>query len=129
MPFKGPIARATLRTSFALGLRVLALAGTLLLLARLLGPTRFGTFAALAALAVFLGTLATFGANITLLRDLSRDASRHDAVLPCALGATALCGSLLLALYLVLAFAWLPVGALTPSPIAKFPPSCVRGSI
>ncbi len=117
MPFKGPIARATLRTSFVLGLRVLAQAGTLLLLAHLLGPARFGAFAALAALAVLFGTLATFGANITLLRDLSRDASRRDAVLRCALGVTALCGSLLLALYLALAFAWLRLDAVD-APVA-----------
>ncbi|MGH8403185.1 MAG: lipopolysaccharide biosynthesis protein, partial [Gammaproteobacteria bacterium] len=58
---KGPIARGTIRTGIVLGLRLLVQAGTLLLVARLLGPREYGAFAGVAALAVMLGTLATFG--------------------------------------------------------------------
>lgn len=107
MPFKGPIARATFRTSFVLGLRLATQAGTLLLLAHLLGPAGFGAFAALAALAVLLGTLATFGTHLTLMRDLSQDPLRREKLLPTTLGSTALCGTLLFALYLLLSSTWL----------------------
>ena len=100
---KGPIARATLRTSTVLGLRLFVQAGTLLLVARLLGPHDFGAFAGVAALAVMLGTLSTFGTHIVLLAEVSREPQRRAAVLPFALSTTVLCGSLLFVLYLLLA--------------------------
>lgn len=98
--FSGPIARATLRTSGVLGIRLLVQAGNLFLLARLLGPGHFGEFASLAALGMFLGNLATFGTHITLVRDLARDAGRRSEVLPAALGTTVFCGAALLLCYL-----------------------------
>ena len=104
---KGPIARATLRTSAVLGLRLLVQAGTLLLVARLLGPHDFGAFAGVAALAVMLGTLSTFGTHIVLLAEVSREPQRRAAVLPFALSTTLICGSLLFALYLLLAMSLL----------------------
>lgn len=104
---KGPIARSTLRTSSVLGLRLIAQAGTLVLLARLLGPMHFGAYAALAALAVLLSTLATFGTHLTLLRDLSQDLAKREQALCLTLGTTALCATLLFALYLLLSFTWL----------------------
>ncbi|MDD4888072.1 MAG: oligosaccharide flippase family protein [Thiomonas sp.] len=99
----GPIARATLRTSSVLGLRLFAQAGTLLLVARMLGPHDFGAFAGVAAVAVMLGTLSTFGTHIVLLAEVSRDPQRRASVLPFALSTTLICGSLLFALYLLLA--------------------------
>ncbi|OIQ85304.1 polysaccharide biosynthesis protein [mine drainage metagenome] len=99
----GPIASATLRTSAVLGLRLVVQAGTLLLVARLLGPHGFGAFAGVAALAVMLGTLSTFGTHIVLLAEVSREPQRRAAVLPFALSTTLICGSLLFALYLLLA--------------------------
>ena len=48
----GPIARGTLRTTFVPGLRLPVQAGTLLLVARMLGPQQFGAFAGVAALMV-----------------------------------------------------------------------------
>ena len=65
--FKGAIARSTIRTSFVLGLRLVVQAGTLLLVARMLGPEQYGAFAAIAALAVLMGTFATFGTHFVLL--------------------------------------------------------------
>ncbi|QJX02113.1 oligosaccharide flippase family protein [Alcanivorax sp. IO_7] len=65
--FKGPIALGTIRTSLVLGLRLIIQAGTLLLVTRILGPEKFGAFAGVVALAVLLGTLSTFGANIIFL--------------------------------------------------------------
>lgn len=53
----GPIARATIRTSFVLGLRLLVQAGTLLLVARMLGPADYGAFAAIAAALFGMATL------------------------------------------------------------------------
>lgn len=100
---KGPIARATLRTSAVLGLRLVAQAGTLLLVARLLGPARFGAFAGIAALAVLLGALSTFGTHLVLLRELAHSHERRDAVLPFALGATLLCSGVLFLLYVGIA--------------------------
>lgn len=99
---KGPIARGTIRTSFVLGLRLIVQAGTLLLVARMLGPQQFGAFAGVAALAVILGTLATFGTNTVLLGEVSKDPARRDEVLPYAVPFTLSCGAALLAIYLLI---------------------------
>lgn len=99
----GPIARATVRTSLVLALRLAIQVGTLLLVARMLGPAAFGAFAAFAALALVLGTLSTFGAQLVLLGETARDPNRHGEVLRYAVPTTIICGSLLFAGYLVLA--------------------------
>jgi O-antigen/teichoic acid export membrane protein len=90
-------------------------AGTLLIVARLLGPTNFGAFAAIAALAVLMGTLATFGTHLALLRDVSQASAKGKQMLPLALGTTSLCGAVLLALYLVLSFWWLDLDTVDPA--------------
>ncbi|MGN6655135.1 MAG: lipopolysaccharide biosynthesis protein [Rhodanobacter sp.] len=101
--FSGPIARATLRTSFVLGMRLLVQAGTLLLVARMLGPHQFGAFAGVSALAVILGTLAAFGTPLVLLGEVSRDPARRQEVLCYAAPTTILFGSALLITYLLIA--------------------------
>jgi O-antigen/teichoic acid export membrane protein len=98
----GPIARGTIRTSFVLGLRLIVQAGTLLLVARMLGPDQFGAFAGVAALAVILGTLSTFGTHLVLLGDVSRAPGRRDEVLRYAVPSTLLCGGVLLAIFLLI---------------------------
>lgn len=98
---KGPIALGTIRTSFVLGLRLLVQAGTLLLVARMLGPDQFGAFAGVAALAVLLGTLSTCGTHLVLLGEISKEPSRRDQVLPYAIPCTLLSGSILLVAYLL----------------------------
>lgn len=100
---KGPVARATLRTSAALGLRLLVQAGTLLVVARLLGPKSYGGFAGITALAVMLGTMSTFGTHLVLLREVAKVPSRRDAVLRYALSTTLICGGLLLVAYFSIA--------------------------
>lgn len=100
----GPIARATVRTTGVLVARLLVQAGTLLVLARLFGSAQYGTFASLAALAIFLGALAPFGTQLTLVREISRDPHQRQAVLPAAIGTTLLVGAALLFLYLVISF-------------------------
>ncbi|MEA3261632.1 MAG: lipopolysaccharide biosynthesis protein [Pseudomonadota bacterium] len=109
---KGPIALGTIRTSFALGLRLLIQAGTLLLVARMLGPQNFGLFAGVTSLAVLLGTLSTFGTQFVLLGEMSRDPSQRDNVLSYAIPTTLLCGLLLLVLYQALVRWILPSGAI-----------------
>lgn len=99
---QGPIARGTLRTTGVLGLRLLVQAGTLLLVARMLGPQQFGAFAGVAALAVILGTLATFGTHLVLLGEVSKDPTRRASVLPYAIPITLLCGGALLLVYLLI---------------------------
>lgn len=98
----GPIARGTVRTTFVLGLRLVVQAGTLLLVARMLGPDEFGAFAGIAALAVILGTLATFGSHLVLLGEVSKDPARRGRVLEWAVPTTLLCGAALLAIYLLI---------------------------
>jgi O-antigen/teichoic acid export membrane protein len=98
---KGSIARGTVRTTFVLGLRLLVQAGTLLLVARMLGPHEFGAFAGIAALATILGTLSTVGTHLVLLGEVSKEPGRRNQVLPYAVPTTLLCGSGLFAVYLV----------------------------
>lgn len=99
---KGPIARGTVRTSAVLGLRLLVQAGTLLIVARMLGPNQFGAFAGVAALAVLLGTLATFGTHLVLLGEVSKEPARSEQVLPYSVPTTLLCGAVLLGVYLLI---------------------------
>lgn len=111
MPLNGPIAKSTIRTSFVLGLRVLIQAGTLLIVARMLGPDQFGAFAGVAALAVMLGTLSTFGTHIVFLGEVSKEPARRDEVLPWAIPTTLICGGTLLGTYLLLCELALQVAA------------------
>lgn len=103
----GPIARATIRTSFVLGVRLLVQAGTLLLVARMLGPTDYGAFAAIAALAVLMGTFANFGTHLVLLAEVSKNPSHRQPVLAYAVPATLISGSALFLLYLAAGQFWL----------------------
>lgn len=105
---QGQIARATIRTSFVLGLRLVVQAGTLLLVARLLGPAQFGAFAGVTALAVLLGTLSTFGMHLVLLGEMSKDPGRREIVLCYALPTTLACGGVLLAVFLSICMLVLP---------------------
>lgn len=104
---KGPIARATIRTSFVLGLRLIVQAGTLLLVARMLGPADYGAFAAIAALAVLMGTFATFGTHLVLLAEVSKDREQRAPVLRYAVPTTLISGSMLFMLYLAVGEFWL----------------------
>lgn len=103
----GPIARATIHTSFVLGLRLVVQAGTLLLVARMLGPSDYGAFAAIAALAVLMGTFATFGTHLVLLAEVSKSADQRQPVLAYAVPITLISGSVLFLLYLATGQFWL----------------------
>lgn len=99
---RGPIARATIRTSSALALRVVVQAGSLLLVARLLGPEDFGAFAGVAALAVMLGTLSTFGIHLVLFEEVSKAPERRTHVLRYALPVTMVAGAMLLLVFFII---------------------------
>lgn len=100
--FRGPIALAALRTSVVLGLRLIVQAGTLLLVARMLGPGQFGSFVGVAALAVLLGTLSTFGTHLVLLGAMSKDPVSRAQILSYALPTTLLCGGALLIAFVLI---------------------------
>jgi O-antigen/teichoic acid export membrane protein len=91
-----------LKTTGVMGLRLTAQAGALLLLSRLLGASAFGLFAALASIAVVLGSLASFGTNFTLMRDVASDTEHGRTILPQALGTTIVLGFLIWILYIAL---------------------------
>jgi O-antigen/teichoic acid export membrane protein len=97
---RGPIALGTIRTTFVLGLRLLVQAGTLLIVARMLGPHQFGAFAGVAALALLLGTLSTFGTHMVLLGEVSKEPARRQGVLNYAVPTTLMCGAALFLIYL-----------------------------
>lgn len=98
----GPIAKATIRTSFVLGLRLVVQAGTLLLVARMLGPEKFGTFAGIAALAVLVGAFSTFGTHFVLLGEVSKDRRQREQVLAYAVPTTLIGGSILFFVYMAI---------------------------
>jgi O-antigen/teichoic acid export membrane protein len=103
----GPIARATVRTSAVLLIRLLAQVGTLLIVARLLGAADFGAFAGMAALAVTLGALSTFGTHLLLLREVSCAPEQPAQLKPVAVATTLLSATVLLGIYLLLTVFWL----------------------
>lgn len=109
------IGRKTLHTTAALGLRLAVQASNLLVVTRILGPEGFGAFAGIAALAVTLGTLSSFGTHLVLLREMSLKPERGDEVLPFALGTTAFFGGLLLLTLIGVVF------TLLPHPLAMLP--------
>lgn len=99
---KGPIARATIRTSFVLGLRLVVQAGTLLLVARMLGPEQFGAFAGVAALAVLMGAFSTFGTHLVLLGEVAKQAVRRNQILTYAAPTALLCGTALFFIFVLI---------------------------
>lgn len=109
MSFRGPITRGTILTSAVLGLRLLVQAGTLLLLAHLLGPAGFGTLAGLASLAVVMGTLSNFGTHLVALAEIAKRPGDGHRILSHALPTTLICGTLLLAAYV--AICWIAYGS------------------
>lgn len=96
----GPIAQSTLKTSAVFALRLGVQAGTLLLVARMLGPDTFGAFAGIAALAVLVGTFSTFGTHLVLLGEVSKNKESRDQVLAYAIPTTLISGAILFLLYL-----------------------------
>ena len=99
---KGPVARATLRTSVVMLVRLGLQAGSLFLVARVLGPPLFGAYVGTAALAILLGTLTTFGTPLVLLAEASRAYRRRLRVLPYCVSTSLIVGSFLFPLFIAL---------------------------
>jgi O-antigen/teichoic acid export membrane protein len=83
-------------------LRLVVQVSMLFLLARYLGPAQFGAFAGVAALAVGLGTLSSFGLGFVVLSETARTADAARQVVPQAAGATLLSAVILAPVYLLL---------------------------
>lgn len=96
----GPIARSTLHTGIVLGLRLLIQAGTLLIIARMLGPDQYAAFAGMVALAVLLGTFSTFGTHLVLFAEVAKDPEQRSRVLSYAVPTTLITGSILFFVYI-----------------------------
>ncbi|RLL38307.1 lipopolysaccharide biosynthesis protein [Acinetobacter cumulans] len=109
----GPISKSTIRTSFVLGIRLLVQAGTLLLVARLLGASDYGLFAGIAALAVLMGTFSTFGTHLVLLSEVSKSPKLCTQILSYAVPTTLIFGCGLFLLYMLIC--WLFFYGLSPS--------------
>lgn len=106
--------QTALRTSVVLGLRLVVQAASLLIVARLLGPGQYGAFAGIAALAVMLSTLSSFGMHLILLGKVSKEPSQREKVLSLALPTTLLCGAFLLLIFVLLCrFGLLEYGAVS----------------
>ncbi|MDO3382826.1 oligosaccharide flippase family protein [Gilvimarinus algae] len=97
----GAVATATIRTGLVLGVRLLVLAGTLLLVARMLGSQQFGVFAGACSLALFLGSLSSFGSQLMMLRAVSKNAESSEEILSYAIPLVLLLGAIALVCFLV----------------------------
>lgn len=99
LPRLGPIARNSLQTLGVYALRLLIQLALLFVLAHYLGPGGYGEFAAIAALALGLGTLSSFGMGFVVLGETAKSPPSGQAVLAQAVPATCLSAALLLPLY------------------------------
>lgn len=87
-----PIARSTIGTSGIFAAKLGVQAGTLVILARLLGAEQFGMFAAITAAAVILGSITNLGINILLLKEASNSTEAKDEILCYALPSILIAG-------------------------------------
>lgn len=88
-----------MKTLIVCGLRLGVQLALMFLVARYLGPSQFGEFAGIAALAVGLGTLSSFGLGFLVLGESARSAERGYALLTQAASVTWLSAFLLGGLY------------------------------
>lgn len=105
---KGPIARATVRTSAVFGLRLSLQVITLLLVTRMLGPVAYGAFAGVMGLAIFLGAFSGCGMPLEQMRASARAEGPDGVALPYALPAILLVGGALLLLFVPVCLLFLP---------------------
>lgn len=108
---KGPIARATLRTTAVFALRLVLQALTLLLVTYLLGPAAYGAFSGVMGLAIFLGAIAACGMPLMQMKAISRAGGQKEKVLPYATPAVLLVGTALLLFFIPLCLLVFPKSA------------------
>lgn len=102
----GPVASAALKTTVVLGFRLALQTAGLILVARALGPSLYGAFAAISGLAFMFGTLSTFGTHLLVIAATSRRGAASASELSIAPPITLLCGAGLLIAYLATGLAW-----------------------
>lgn len=91
----------TAKTSLILLLRLAAQGVVLLTMARLLGAANYAVLAGLSALAITMGSLATLGTHVLLLKTIVAEPERRTQALALALGATSRTATLLFIIYIV----------------------------
>jgi O-antigen/teichoic acid export membrane protein len=89
----GTLAKNTLLATFFNGIRLLAQAASLILLARLVGPTELGRFAGIAGMAISLGALSGLGLGLVMYQEAANRKSKLGAYWRITLATTVLCGS------------------------------------
>lgn len=100
--------QATFSTGAGLGARAFVQAAIFVILSRTLGVQSYGSFAAIFALASIFGSLAAFGSQVVLLRDVSRNRSVFSTAWASTLLTISLSSPILFVAYLVLARWMLP---------------------
>lgn len=106
----GRLARNAAVFSAGLGLRTIAQAAVFLIVARVLGASGYGAYSAVLALAMGGGLLVGLGAGVVMVRDTARDPCVFARSWGRTLAALLVTAPLVLGVYLVLAWLWLPVG-------------------
>ena len=92
---RGMLAKNTVLATFYNGIRLLAQAASLILLARLVGPTDLGRFAGIAGMATTLGALSGLGLGLVMYQEAAKRTSELGAYWRISLATTVLCGSVI----------------------------------
>jgi len=100
---RGTLSKGTVQTFLVLCLRMLSQAATLILATRLLGPHLYGSYAAVASLAVLLGVLPNLGTGYLMLADTSSRSEASSNIWRYAWPASCAAGLALIAVFIPLA--------------------------
>jgi len=105
----GALARSGGETLAVFGMRFVAQAGFLYLLARFLGPGQFGEYAAITSLAVILGALSSLGIGFVVLGDTAQSAPQARELLSSVIPVTIFATLALFPIYLWVS--WVALGS------------------
>lgn len=97
--FGSTITKSTLSTTLVLIIRLTLQAGTLIILANLLGAKYFGIFTGLTGFALILGSLATLGTHLVLLSEISKKNKTRSEILEYSIPTTLITGAALVLFY------------------------------
>lgn len=106
----GRLAKGTMAMTAGMGLRTIGQAIVFLIVARVLGVEAYGAYAAVLAIAGALGSFGGSGTQILMLRDAACDPARFPLAWGRVLAAIALSAQFLMGIYLLIAWAVLPLG-------------------
>ncbi len=108
----GLVAKGTLAMTAGMSLRTLAQAIIFLIIARVLGISDYGAYAAVLALSSIFGCFSGWGTHVLMLRDVSRNPNNFAAAWGRTLAAFTISAPVLFAIYV--AFAWIMLPADLP---------------